>query len=407
MDSARVVRAFEQNEGAISLMAGSPGPDTLEGCKDILLKATSFMLDEDTDHTATFRYGPDMGDLEYRQQLANFLSQQYGDTVDSDQLMVTAGATQALHMVATLLFNSGTVVFTEDPTYFAACSMLKKDFQMELVPVPCDDEGIDTDTLDRLLTAHRPKSDVNRPKPFWAMVYTIPVYNNPTGRCYSAGRCRRLVELARKHDVLLLAEDVYNLIHFGDSHPPPRLLSYDRPSDADYKGHTLSSGSFSKILAPGLRLGWLEGPVRILDRLHGSYLSWSGGSPNHYASRLAATALKLGLQSAHLQHVREIYKARRDVVCKILRDNLPKEASFLEPQGGFFVWVEFPEGTDTFEMVKWLMNKYSVFFLPGVCASVEGKHNNCARLSFCYLREKALVEAVTTVCKGAKEFLAQ
>ncbi|KAL8574965.1 hypothetical protein ACOMHN_064497 [Nucella lapillus] len=407
MASIRVVRAFSADKKAISLVVGSPGPETLKDCKDILLKATSCMLEEN-DCTSTFCYGPDEGDLDFRKQLATFLTEQYGDTtIHSDNLIVTAGATQALHMVSTILFNAHCPVFMEDPTYFAAYNMIHKDLSMEVVPVPTDDDGIDAEALDRLLTANRPKWEGKTSRPYWALVYTIPVYNNPTGSCYTPSRCRRLVELARKHNVLVVAEDVYNLIHFGDSCPPKRLLAYDDPADPEYKGHVLSSGTFSKILAPGLRLGWVEGPEHILSRLHGSFFMMSGGSPNHYASKVAASALKMGLQTQHLKYVRGVYKKRRDTVCKVLRENLPQGSTFLEPQGGFFVWVKFPEGTDVMELVSWTVKKYHIFYLPGICSSIEGKHGHCARLSFCFHSEEVLADLFTTLCKAAKEFLAQ
>ncbi|KAL8574968.1 hypothetical protein ACOMHN_064499 [Nucella lapillus] len=132
--------------------------------------------------------------------------------------MVTSGALSALHMLATLLLPPGCPVFMEDPTFYGAVFLLRQDLHMNVVPVPCDDDGMDTDALDRLLTAHRPKQDkstTTKAHPCWAMVYALPVFSNPTGLSYTPSRCRRLVELARRHNVLVLAEDVYNLLHFG------------------------------------------------------------------------------------------------------------------------------------------------------------------------------------------------
>lgn len=407
MDYAKVVRQYESKKNVISLMAGSPGPETLKDCRDMLLKATNFMLDTETDLTGTFSYGSDRGCVDFRSELAKFLTHEYGSAVDSGHLMVTAGATQALHMVASVLFSKDSLVFMEDPSYFAANRMFTEDLQMTVIPVPCDSDGMDTDTLSQLLQKHRPaETKLTDRRPFWAMVYTIPVYNNPTGRCYKPERCQRLVELARQHDVLLLAEDVYNLIHFEESVvPPQRLLAYDNPSDADFRGHTISSGTFSKILAPGLRLGWVEAHDRILNLLYNSNMMWSGGSLNHYASKLAEAAIKLGLEEKHLTRVRNIYKKRMDAVCAALTECLPNGATFTKPQGGFFVWIEFPVSTDTFEMMKWTVDKYKVSFMPGICFSSQGKCGSCMRISIAYLEEEALVAAVRTLCQGAKEYL--
>ncbi|XP_070177062.1 uncharacterized HTH-type transcriptional regulator YisV-like isoform X2 [Littorina saxatilis] len=367
MDYAKAVREHhEAAENVLSLMDGSPGPETLKDCKEILLKATSYTLDNEADTTHIFGYGPETGDQTFREELAHFLTREYGDTVNSSNLMVTAGATQALHMVASVLFSKDSVVFIEDPTYFAGCRVLKDDLQMKIVPVPCDADGMNTDVLEQVLSEYCP-SDEKRSsaRPFWGMVYTIPVYNNPKGNCYSASRCRKLVELARKYDVLVVAEDIYNLIHFGECSPPARLLSYDKPSDQDYRGNVVSIATFSKILAPGLRVGWVEAPQRILSLLCGSYMLWSGGCLNHYASKLAGATLTLGLLAKHLCHIRQVYKKRNDAACAVLRDSLPEGATFRKPQGGFFVWIEFPEGTDTFKMMQWMINKYQVSFMPG------------------------------------------
>ncbi|XP_025112377.1 uncharacterized protein LOC112575060 isoform X2 [Pomacea canaliculata] len=329
------VKAYMADGDILSLIKGSPGLETLKDCKDILLKATNAVLDENADVTGTFTYGPEIGDAEFRDELAMFLTQEYGDEVKSSHLMVTAGASQALHMITTVMFSKDSIVFVEEPTYFAASMMLSVDLQMKVIPVPCDADGINVEELDHLLTKYRPahQRPTESKRPFWAFVYTVPVYNNPTGRCYSPSRCRSLVEVARKHEILLVAEDVYNLIHFGeDPFPPPRLLSYDCPADPDYKGHVLSIGTFSKILAPSLRLGWVEAPECILLHLNNSNLVWSGGSLNHYASKLAAAAMHLGLLPPHVHFLRQVYKSRCDAVCQILRDGLPDVVTFTQPQ---------------------------------------------------------------------------
>ncbi|KAL8574970.1 hypothetical protein ACOMHN_064501 [Nucella lapillus] len=190
-----------------------------------------------------------------------------------------------------------------------------------------------------------------------------------------------------------------------DSCPPKRLLAYDDPADPDYKGHVLSSGTFSKILAPGLRLGWVEGPEHILALLRESTLLWVGGSPNHYTSRVLAAALKMGLLTDHVKRVRTVYKKRAEAVCQVLKKNLPKGATFTEPQGGVFLWITFPEGSDTVAMMKWMAEKYRIFVLPGICASPGKQYGNCVRVSVSYFEEMVLTELVDTVCKAAGQFL--
>ncbi|KAH3718241.1 hypothetical protein DPMN_061041 [Dreissena polymorpha] len=182
--------------------------------------------------------------------------------------MVTAGATQGLHLVATVMFNKDTPVFMEDPTYFLAVNIIREDFGMNIKPVPTDSEGIDTEKLELMLVQHKPASMAGQKTPFWSMVYTIPTFNNPKGYCMSPERFKTLIRLARKHDVLLFTEDIYNILHYDNSPVcPPRLMLYDDRTDEDFQGHVLSNCSFSKILAPGLRLGWIEASPRIMKYL--------------------------------------------------------------------------------------------------------------------------------------------
>ncbi|XP_076454760.1 2-aminoadipate transaminase-like [Babylonia areolata] len=407
-ETTAALMSLEEDSTVPCLANGSPGPETLQGLTELLRTATARTLGDQTDIISLLDYGPERGDAEFREQLAAFLSRHYGDTVTSDNLMVTCGAMLGLRLILTTLCDLSCPVFVEDPTFWGALSMLRHDLHVNVIPAPCDDDGLDTEALDRLLTAHRPKPDEERTKkPFWAMVYTIPVFNNPTGRCHSAARCRRLVELARQHDVLVVAEDVYNLLHFGEEdgpHPPPRLLTYDHPWDPEHRGHVLSNCTFSKLLAPGLRLGWVEGPDSILRHLHGSELLKVGGSLNHYTSRLISTALKLGLIDQHLKRVRMVYKRRMEAVCRVLRNNLPRGATFFEPQGGLFVWVVFPPGCDTEKMLKWTSDRHRLTFLPGISTSPGGRHGHCTRVSISFYPEHVLVDLVSKLCRAATEF---
>ncbi|XP_046583413.1 uncharacterized protein YER152C-like [Haliotis rubra] len=405
MDPIAEVKMYEDSGDLLPLMVGGPGPDTLQNCKEIFTKATASVLETETDPTQAFRYADEQGDQEYRDQLAKFLSNEYKDIVTSSELMVTAGATQGLHFLASLLFHKHKVAFVEDPTYYAAHTMLRYDLEMKVVPVPTDADGIDTNVLDKLLSEHRPKSFTVTPEqPFWAMIYVIPVFNNPAGQCYSKERCCDLVRHARQHDILVVAEDIYNLVYYGEN-IPKRLLAYDNKSHPDYMGNVVSNCTFSKILAPGLRLGWLEAPERVLCVLKKSNVSWSAGSLNHYASKLAAAALKLGLQQKHVQTVRQIYKNRMTFMCETLRKGLPPGATFTQPQGGFFVWVKLPEAVDALHLLRMAAKKYKISFLPGFCTSPSGGYKNYVRLSISFCNQATLSKGLDAFCSALRDFI--
>ncbi|KAK6196201.1 hypothetical protein SNE40_001471 [Patella caerulea] len=309
-----VVERFKVNRdkgrasGCISLMEGIPGVDTLKPCREILQKATTHLLDSELNTSRTFAYGPEQGDEEVRRVLASFLTEQYGheEPVDADKIILTAGATQGAHLIATLLFGHGTTCFIEDPTYFIMHKMLSEDLKMNLIPVKLDSEGMDVEELDKLLTQHKPDV-IPEDQLYWSFIYSIPVYHNPTGISYSPERCRALIECARKHKVLIIAEDVYNLLCYNTPHPPKRLIAYDNPSDPNYYGSVVSNGTFSKILAPCFRLGWIEGPDAVVQRLVKSFVAYSGGSFNHFGSLVASSILKLNLLQPHIESLKKIY----------------------------------------------------------------------------------------------------
>ncbi|KAL5006606.1 hypothetical protein ScPMuIL_015412 [Solemya velum] len=390
----------------VPMKLGAPGPATLKGCSDLLKTATVQTLNEESEEQYIFQYGPRSGCPEFREELAKFLSVEYGNVVESNNLMVTAGATQGLHLISTVLFDVNTPVFVEDPTYFIAITMLQQDLGMNIISVPTDKDGILVDELGKLLEEHYPiDKNINQKSPFWAMVYLIPVFSNPKGYTLPPERCRKLVQLARKYDVLLLAEDVYNLITFSEEPPPPRLLQYDEKSDPEYKGNTLSNCTFSKILAPSLRLGWIEATDRVHQLLSMCHTAHSGGSFNHYMSKLMTVALKMGLVTNHLKRLRKVYKERMDLVYVELKSKLPSSVKVREPQGGFFLWLELPLSIDTEKLNELCTDKYRVNFLTGISASPTKSYRNCLRLSISYCTGEQLISGIERLANAIKEML--
>ncbi|XP_078311250.1 uncharacterized protein LOC111138475 [Crassostrea virginica] len=365
-------------EETVDLVFGGPGAESVAGCKDILLKATQALLTDDVDEHALFDYGPPAGDPLVRRQLAEFLKNQYNDDVDSENLFITAAATQGIHLATTVLLSKDVPIFVEDPTFFIAPGMFHEDYGYRVIPVPTDDEGIDVDAFEKLLEETPAPTETKTP--FRRMLYTMTVHHNPKGSCLPPEKCRRLVTLARQYDVLLFGEDVYNLLTYPEGKTPPlRLLAYDNKEDPDYKGHTISNSTFSKIFSPGLRLGWIETSPRIRDLLINCYTTTSGFCYNHYVSRVVGKALELGLVQTNLTRLRKLYGEKILIASRRLRDSkIP--ISFVQPTGGFFLWIKLPESIDGKELAE-RAKAQNVLVLNGSEASVCGGCKNFIRLS--------------------------
>lgn len=341
----------------IDLAVGEPDPSLLPAAQ--LQKAALHRLA--TPEISHLRYGPEEGSASFRELLADFLTRNYMSHVHSSNLLITAGASHALDLVIGRLCRPGDTVFVEDPTYFFALDIFR-DRHVRLVPVPTDADGLDVDVLEEMLAVEVPR-----------LIYTIPVFSNPTGVTLGAHQRGRLIELAHRFGFLIVADEVYHLI--GDSRTtPPPMRSLDGT-------HVLSLGSFSKIFGPGVRLGWIEGPRDQLACLLQDGALRSGGGVAPVMSAIVESAIALGLQDAYLQTVRQEYAARRGHVVERLRRALPQEIAFTPPGGGFYIWLELPEHVDTRTLAVDARAK-GVGFRPGASCSCRQSFANCMRLCF-------------------------
>ena len=388
-----------------SLSMGAPSTNLRQKCAELVQKAT-LSLHKSEHCPNAFQYGADQGSAAFRTEMAKFLTEHYGDTVNYEDLWVNAGATQGLNFIGHTLFHPGDVVFVEEPTYHTGLNALRDDFGMKLVGVPTDNDGMLVDELEKLMMKHssdlRPGTDK---KPYSAMLYCVPTFNNPTGSYLPTERCKKLIKLLREHNVLALCDDVYNLLSFTDGAPPPqRVFAFDNKLDADYKGNVISNGSFSKFLGPGLRLGWMEVPERARQVMVTSAYARSGGCFNHYMSCIISVALQEGLVKEHLLMARKVYRSQCDVLCEALDKYMPGQFSYQKPKGGYFVWVTFPPEVDCDKLFDTCKKKYLVEFNYGsrFCAT-PGKFKNCLRLSFAFNEPNILEHCVKQIGLALKE----
>lgn len=312
---------------------------------------------------ALLQYAPEEGNPSFRQALAAFLTRGYGVPVPMQNLLVAAGASHGLDLILCQLSQPGDTIFVEDPTYFCALNMLR-DRRLRVVPIPTDHDGLDIDVLEQRLQVERPK-----------FLYTIPVFQNPTGTILSAQRRQRLVELARRYDFLIIADEVYQLLGERQTIPPP-LASLDEQ-------RVLSLGSFSKILGPGIRVGWVQCAPEFIANFRTNGMLLSGGGMNPFTAAIVESVLELGIQDAYLPLLREQYAVRRTLMTETLAEVLPSGATFLSPSGGFFVWVELPAAIDATELSKAALT-LGLGFRPGALFSGAGNFRNCLRLCFAF-----------------------
>lgn len=353
----------------IDLGVGQPAPSILP--LDLIRRATDHRLAHDS--VGYLQYGAEQGDGYFREALARFLTATHGIDSEPDRLFITAGASQALDLISTLFVPTGSVVCVEEPSYFLALNILR-DHGHRIVSLPTDEHGLVVNGLETQLADLRP-----------TMLYLVPTFQNPTGATLPLERRERLVDLCRRHGVLLVADEVYHCLDQG-AVPPPSFGSY---VDG---GGVLALGSFSKILAPGLRLGWVQAAPRTVQRMVESGLLDSGGGLNPFVSGLVRSVLELDLERPHLARLRTVFQGRTAAMTEAFRLHLPG-ATFAEPQGGYFFWLKLPDGGNATRLLS-LAKDQRVGFRAGTMFSSREGLPDYLRVSFAFYEEPILVEGV-------------
>jgi 2-aminoadipate transaminase len=358
--------------GHINFGIGQPSPDLLP------LELVRVVTERFFAHAQPLElnYGPKQGDVRFRTALSGLLEREYGSPAPPETLFLTAGNSQALDFVCSRFTRPGDIVFVEDPSYFLAFQILR-DHGLEVIGVPVDADGLDVEALERELVWHRP-----------TLLYTIPSYHNPTGVTMSHERRARLVELSNKYGFIIAADEVYQMLWYDD--PPPRALGTWAG-----EGNVVSMGSFSKILAPAMRLGWIQTNADLMSRLLASGIVNSGGSLNQFASHIVRNALEEGLVDGLIKRLRQALGERVATMDRALR---AETADFLEwqvPEGGYFFWLKMRGETDT-TALKARAGEFKTGFQPGELFSAGGGAlRDYLRLSFSHYTEPDIVEGVS------------
>jgi DNA-binding transcriptional MocR family regulator len=353
----------------IDLGAGEPNPASFP--LDMLRRAAeSRFIQGDP---AFLQYGAEQGDGYFRLALAEFLSTEYKHAMNSENIFITSGVSSALELLCTLFTQSGDTIFVEENTFFVAPRIFA-DHHLNIIPIAMDENGLMIEALEENLKIHAPK-----------FLYTIPVHHNPTGTTLTEARRIRLIELAQQFDFLILADEVYQLLSYTDN-PPKPFAAY---TDIE---NVISLGSFSKILAPGLRLGWIQAHPNKIKRLVTSGMLDSGGGMNPFTSAVVRGVLESGDLQRHLHHLIETYRTRLQTLDSMLKQHLIN-VTYNVPKGGYFLWLQFPEQINTLEL-RQQAKSFKVDFRQGALFSTVGASQNCVRLCFAYYDEAHIEQGI-------------
>jgi 2-aminoadipate transaminase len=363
----------------ISLGGGVPDPASFPMGEIKLIVAE--ILEEKG--AAALQYAPTEGIDELREEIARFMTKR-GLKAKAENVLVTSGSQEALELIARVFIDPGDLIVSENPTYLGALQAFNV-YEPRMVGIPMDEEGLRVDALEREL--RRIESVSERVK----LAYLIPTCQNPTGRTASLERRKTLLELAEVRDFLVVEDDPYSYFYL-DGVEPPSLKSMDA------SGRVIYVSTVSKILAPGLRIGWVVAEEEIVEKLA---IAKQGVTlqPPTLSMYVLLEALKRGLVDRQIPKLKEIYRVRRDTMLEALETYMPVGVKWTRPSGGMFVWIETPESVDMDELLPIALTEYKVAYVPGSSFHVDGSGRNTARLSFSYPPLNAMREGVARLAK--------
>jgi len=340
------------------------------------------------DPGAALQYGATEGFNPLREQLSQFMASKGAKDVAAEQLIVTTGSQQALDLLGKTLIGPGDKVIVEGPTFLATIQCFRL-YGAELISAPIDGNGVQTDKLEALIAEHKPK-----------FVYLIPTFGNPSGAMLSAERRQRVLELAVKYKTLIVEDDPYGDLYFGEA-PPPSLLAMT-PQVPGSRELLVHCGSLSKVLSPGLRVGWMIGPAELLAKAT-MCKQFSDAHTSTFAQATAAEYLKAGRMPATLDKVRSVYAQRARTMGDALRRELGDAVSFVQPQGGLFVWARLTGAggkvADGNDYAKRAIEQ-GVAFVPGAPFFCANPDHATFRLSFATAAEDKILEGVSRLAKA-------
>jgi 2-aminoadipate transaminase len=374
----RELLKLTQRPEVISFAGGLPAPEIFpverfrEACQEVLSTNPSIAL----------QYGPTEGYRPLRELIVAHMAR-YGIIATVDNILITSGSQQALDLIAKLLINRGDRILVESPTYLGALQAFDL-MGAEYVTVPTDDDGLQTEEMECALRSG--------PK----FMYILPNFQNPGGTTLSRSRRDELVLLSDKYGIPIIEDDPYGQLRYEGEHIPP-LVVLDRTNLLRDNGYLLGNviylSTFSKVLAPGLRLGWIVAPPDVISRLVQLKQS-TDLHTSSFAQMVAYEVARDGFMEEHVKLIRRVYKERRDAMLEALHDYFPPEVSWTHPHGGLFLWVMLPPGIDTMKLLDTALRQ-DVAFVPGGPFFPSGQESGShMRLNFSNAQPEQIREGI-------------
>lgn len=333
---------------------------------DQIREICNTILKKETRGIETLAYGPVMGVRDLREVIVRDLLAPKGVQASAETVMILTGGLEAMNLMCQIFIEPGDVILVESPTFIHSVEVFEM-FQANCIAVEMDDNGLMVDDLEKKIIGYKPK-----------MIYTIPTFQNPSGRTLSRERRQKVAELASEYDVIVLEDDPYRDIRYsGEELPPIKTF--------DITGHTVLAGSFSKIFTPGLRLGYLHGDDEIISKLVNAK-SATNSHTSMLPQIICAEFFNQGYFPSHLKLLCDVHRKRRDAMIESIDEYFPEGTKRTYPDGGLFTWVELPGGLNTTNLlIEATSNPHvKVAYIAGEGFFVEGggKGNDCMRISF-------------------------
>lgn len=365
----------------ISFAGGLPAPELFPG--DDLAEEAERLLKEEG--AMALQYSTTEGYAPLRKWISERMNGTWGTNLVPDEILITSGSQQGLDLTAKLFLDEGDLVFTESPTYLAALGSFKV-FLPRFVEIPTDDEGMVLEALEARLREEKPK-----------LIYVVPNGQNPSGRTWSVERRQKFMEIVTRHEVPVIEDNAYFEVLF-DCPKVPSMKAFD-PKDL-----VVCLGSFSKVLCPGLRVGWVAAHPEILA----GYVILKQSTDLHTAS-FSQMLIHRYLQTcdfeARLTRIRETYRFRRDAMLAALEEEMPEGVTWTRPAGGMFLWLTLPEGIDGHALLARCL-EHNVAFVPGAAFFAHPGHGNTARLNYSNMPPERIREGIRRFAQVLREMMA-
>ncbi|MDO9044281.1 MAG: PLP-dependent aminotransferase family protein [Methanobacteriaceae archaeon] len=375
----REILKVTENPEIISFAGGLPSPESFP-VKSISHSVNKVLSEDGKD---ALQYSTTEGYRPLREYIAQRYSK-YGLEVDADEILITNGSQQCLDLVGKIFLNKDDVVVLENPTYLAAIQAFSL-YEPVFKTVTLLNDGADLDELEKILIEKNPK-----------IFYSVTNFQNPTGITYSDKKRNELASLLNEHETVFIEDNPYGEIRF---------IGEDIPLVKSYLPEGILFGSFSKIVSPGMRLGWIVANAEVMDKLI-TVKQASDLHSNYFTQRIVYQYLKDNPVDEHIQKIRDLYQVQRNTMISMLDKYFPPNIQYTQPEGGMFIWVTLPEGISTLELFDMAI-KEDVAFVPGQAFHVDGSGENTMRLNFSNSDPESIAEGMKRLGMVIATFLSQ